>query len=233
MNATRSRMIWAMKHTDRDSIPMSARNLRLDAGLKGTEVAAHMGVSQGFVSQFERARSNPSANTVVRFLRAVDQPDMAARAETAATALARRNGQVPRTPALYDYFVTVGQNDLALFVRAVSKQHLPPVPGEVEVLPDPAPGPDPAALADADAAMFVNEACRVVPATAGQTLLNQESTTPRELYRAYVAWSARGVRPVRERLFLAAVRGLPQVVAVKRTNRAAAFNLAVRSVAGQ
>lgn len=111
-----------MKRTERDHVAVSARNLRLDAGLSQTEAAARMGVAPSFLCNLERRNTRPTATTLVRFLWAVDQDDLADRVKTAAGALAAvRGGREPRSPALLAYFESTGDETLASLMRAVTR----------------------------------------------------------------------------------------------------------------
>ena len=111
-----------MKHSERDDVPMSARNLRLDASLTQAEVAARMGSTVSQVCRIERRYQRPSASTMVQFLKAVDRIDLAHRVQLASLALqAVRQGREPQTKALADYFDATHQSDLADLMRAVSR----------------------------------------------------------------------------------------------------------------
>lgn len=114
-----------MKRNQRDTVPVSARNLRLDAGLSGAQVATRMGVSQSAITNLERRYGSPAASTVVRFLEAVERPDLADQVRSAARALAAvRRGQEPRTPVLFEHFKASGYLYLAELMKSVTKKHL-------------------------------------------------------------------------------------------------------------
>lgn len=111
-----------MKHTERDNVRLSARNLRLDAGLASHEVAVLMGISPSAVSRFERRRSAPAASTIINFLRAVNRPDLADEVQVATNILEiMRGGREPRSTTLLLYAESTGRNDLADLMRAISR----------------------------------------------------------------------------------------------------------------
>lgn len=111
-----------MKHTERDDVPVSARNLRLDAGLSATEVARRMGVAPSALSRFERRRGEPSASTIIKFLGAVDRSDLSYLvADAARILMAARGGAQPRSVALANHFRTTGDAEMLALMRAVTK----------------------------------------------------------------------------------------------------------------
>lgn len=227
-----------MKRTDRDELGMSARNLRLDARLKGYEVAARMGTTPVVVSHFERRHGNPSAGTVIRFLRAVDRDDLAEHVETAAAALAAaRQGREPRTPALFTYFRLTCHDDLARLMQAVSKRALVwDLDAEVAA-ETPAATSRPTRVPRRDWSRqhgpvvdFLRQFCTVHQVSEGERADNGQFTAKRRLFKVFSEWQAlSGTETMGERFFLYHMGRIPGVATVRTVAYTNAFNVTVHT----
>jgi transcriptional regulator with XRE-family HTH domain len=65
-----------MKHTERDPLPDTPRNIRLDAGLKLRQVAELMDAPISSVGRIERGRVNPTAASLGKFYAACGRADL-------------------------------------------------------------------------------------------------------------------------------------------------------------
>ena len=67
-----------MKRTERDLIPNTPRNIRLDAGMSAADVCSLTGWTASAQSRFERGRTNPKASTLAVFYAACGRDDLVA-----------------------------------------------------------------------------------------------------------------------------------------------------------
>jgi transcriptional regulator with XRE-family HTH domain len=70
-------MSYKRSHHERDPLPDTPRNIRLDAGLKTRHIAALTGRPISVIGRLETQRSNPQAFTLALFYAACGRADLA------------------------------------------------------------------------------------------------------------------------------------------------------------